>query len=209
MIVTEIFGPDSDEKGRIAVFGVTGMETHAIDNDSAGLGSRSDDMTAGTHAEGIDTTSVRRVADQFVGSGAERRMTGKGAVLRTVNKGTRMFNADTHRKGLLHHTDSLGKQGLDGIPGGMPDAQENRIRTEFTPFTRMGKDGSFHMAAPENKLLHTGFKKNGAAKRNDFLPDGGNHSFQPVRADMRHAVNENILRRAVGNEGFQNGAQAG
>ena len=209
MIIAEILSPDTHQKGSIAVFRITGMETHAIDRNAAGLGSGGDDVAAGAHAEGVDPSCVRRVTDELVGSGTERGMSGEGSVLGTVDQNPRMFDPNTHGKRLLHHTDALGEEGLDGVPGGMTDGQQNRIREEFFTDIVMGQDCAFHMVSAKNQFFQTGFKTNGATERNDFIADRGDDPLETVGTDMREMIHPNFLRRAVRNEGIQNRTQIG
>ena len=207
MIVAEILRTDAHKQRGIAVFRVTGMETHAVDHNAARLGSRSDHMTAGAHTECIDAASVRRMADQLIGSCAKGRMACKSTVLGMIDENSRMLDPDTHRKGFLRHYYTLGKETLDGIPGGMPDAKDDSIRKKFAAFAGMGQDRAFHMAVTADELLHTGFKQDGAAEGKNFLPDGGDHPPETVGSDMGHAVHQDFLRRAMGCEGFQDGMQ--
>ena len=67
----------------------------------------------------------------------------------------------------------------------------------------MTQDCAFDMTAPENQFFQAGFKPDRAAQTYDFIPDGGDDTFQPVRADVRFLVNQDFLRCSVGNEGFQ------
>ena len=67
-------------------------------------------MTSGTHAERVDAPAVRRMTDQFVGSGTKGRMAGKGTILGAVDHPAGVFDADAHCKGFLLHANPLGKQ---------------------------------------------------------------------------------------------------
>ena len=197
VIIPEILGFKPDQQGGIAVDAVTGMQAHAVGHDSAGLGSRSDDFTARTHTEGINTPAVRSMTDQLIRRGTKRRMAGEGSILGTVNERTGMFNPHTHGKGFLLHTKALAEKRLNCIPCRMTDTQQDSVSQEFAQLSVAGKHRAFYMTAADDQLFQTGFKIHRTAKTDNFIPYGRDDAFETVCADMRFLINKDLLRRAV------------
>ena len=179
------------------------MQAHAIGDNATRLGCRGDHLAARAHTKGIDAPAVRRMTDQFVGSGTKGRMAGKGTILGAVDHPAGVFDADAHCKGFLLHANPLGKQCLNRVAGGMADAEEDGVCPELGTFSGMAENRAFDMLVTDDEFFQTGLEQDGAAEGDDLFPNGSYDTFQPIGADVRFLVDKDLFRRTVCHEGFQ------
>ena len=111
-------------------------------------------------------------------------MPGKFAVLAFVDEALGMLDPRAHGKGLLDHVHPGLKQHLLGVRRAVADGHDQGVGGNFMfpRFVRICH--GFHLSGPGLDLREPGVEQHLAAQGKDFLPDGGHHLGQPVRADV-------------------------
>ena len=106
-VAAEVFFVYRNGDGGVCVLPVAGVKAHAVGDDRAALGSRGDDRSAGTHAEGIDRAVAVKAVRKGVFAVRQGGMSRFFAVEGAVNVGLQMLDANAHRKGLGAERDSF------------------------------------------------------------------------------------------------------
>jgi len=108
------------------------MITHAVGHNAAFLGSGSDDIASGAHAEGVNPPSVFATVGQFVIRRAKIVLRPFLPVLRFIDKRLGMFYPYADGKRLLRHFHASLIQDAERIPRTVSDGQNQRFRIDLS-----------------------------------------------------------------------------
>ena len=192
--VDQLGGADLGDQARVGEAAVTRAGAHAVDDLHAGVGRGRDDEAPGAHAE-REHRAAGGLLDEAIGGGAEGRVPGEAAVLQAVDQGLRVLDADAEREGLEGQADPGGLQPALDVAGGVSGSDDDGRRRD--EFAAVQADAADLAGGTGDQPVDAGLEADLRAGRGEVLAHRRDHPRQPVGADVRPRVDQNVGRRPV------------
>lgn len=117
-----------------------------------------------------------------------------------------MLNAHTHGEWLLLHAHALPEQRLHGVARAVTDGENHRVGADFLCFAAAEHRDALYAFAAHHQPGQARVKPHLTAQLDDFLPHRAHNALEQIRADVRFCDVQDVLRRAMVDEGLQHRA---
>ena len=206
MIIAKVLRTHAHQQRTVRVFARARVVAHAVDAQTIRLTCRRNHLAARTHAEGVCSAAVGRMDGELVVCRLQRGVRPAFAVLALADERLRMLNAHTHGEWLLLHAHALPEQRLHGVARAVTDGENHRVGADFLCFAAAEHRDALHAFAAHHQTGQARVKPHLTAQLDDFLPHRAHNALEQIRADVRFCDVQDVLRRAVIDEGLQHRA---
>ena len=196
MIVAKVLRTHAHQQRTVRVFARARVVAHAVDAQTIRLTCRRNHLAARTHAEGVCSAAVGRMDGELVVRRLQRGVRPAFAVLALADERLRMLNAHTHGEWLLLHAHALPEQRLHGVARAVTDREHRVLRGERIRSVGRRDPQRGEPSVPPLQSGDLMVEAHRCAEGKQLLPQILQNGVEPVGADVRLGIDEDVLARA-------------